>query len=51
MMIRIIKSYDECRDFVLHFQADPCFSDPMLTNAEQVQCILSTRTNRLTYLF
>ena len=40
MMIRIIKSYDECRDFVLDLQGDPCFSDPMLTNAEQVQCNL-----------
>lgn len=39
-MIRIIKSYDECRDFVLHFQGDPRFPDPMLTNAEQVQCNL-----------
>ncbi len=45
MMIRIIKSYDECRDFVLHFQADPCFSDPMLTNAEQVQCNLVKSIN------
>ena len=44
-MIRIIKSYDECRDFVLHFQADPCFSDPMLTNAEQVQCNLVKSIN------
>lgn len=39
-MIRIIKSYDECRDFALGFQGDPNFSDPMLCGEEQVQCNL-----------
>ena len=36
-MIRIIKSYDECRDFASGFQGDPNFSDPMLCTEEQVQ--------------
>ena len=36
-MIRIIKSYDECRDFVGCFHDDPNFSDPMLLNEEQLQ--------------
>lgn len=39
-MIRIIKSYDECRDFASGFQGDPNFSDPMLCDEEQVQCNL-----------
>ena len=39
-MIRIIKSYDECRDFASSFQGDPNFSDPMLSDEEQVQCNL-----------
>lgn len=39
-MIRIIKTYDECRDFASGFQGDPQFSDPMLCNEEQVQCNL-----------
>lgn len=36
-MIRIIKTYDECRDFASDIQNDPNFSDPMLTNEEQIQ--------------
>lgn len=36
-MIRIIKSYDECRDFFGCFHDDPNFSDPMLLNEEQLQ--------------
>lgn len=39
-MIHIIKSYDECRDFIPGFREDHNFSDPMLTNEEQVQCNL-----------
>ena len=39
-MIRIIKSYDECRDFASGFQGDPNFSDPMLCDEEQVECNL-----------
>ena len=39
-MIRVIKSYDACRDFVSDFQRDPNFSDPMLCDEEQVQCNL-----------
>ena len=39
-MIRIIKSYDECRDFVGCFHDDPNFSDPMLSDEEQVHCNL-----------
>lgn len=39
-MIRIIKTYDECRDFASGFQGDPNFSDPMLCDEEQVQCNL-----------
>lgn len=39
-MIQIIKTYDECRDFVSDFQSDPNFSDPMLCDKEQVQCNL-----------
>ena len=39
-MIRIIKSYDECRDFASSFQKDPNFSDPMLCDEEQVECNL-----------
>ena len=35
-MIRIIKSYDECRDFASGFHGDPDFSDPMLWDEEQV---------------
>ncbi|MBR5231564.1 MAG: GNAT family N-acetyltransferase [Clostridia bacterium] len=36
-MIRIIKAYEECRDFVSGFIGDPRFSAPMLSNEEQVQ--------------
>ena len=36
-MIRIIQSFDACRDFVCGFYGDPDFSDPMLTNEEQLQ--------------
>lgn len=36
-MIRIITSYDECREFAAGFSDDPEFSDPMLTNEEQVR--------------
>lgn len=39
-MIRIIKTYDECREFASGFQGDPNFSDPMLCDEEQVQCNL-----------
>lgn len=35
-MVRRIKSYEECRDYVLGFCGDPRFSDPMLTNEEQL---------------
>ena len=45
-MIRIIKSYDECRDFASGFQGDPSFSDPMLSDEEQVQCNLIKAINR-----
>ena len=40
-MIRIIKSYDEWRDFASGFQRDPNFSDPMLCDEEQVECNLN----------
>ncbi len=36
-MIKIIKSYDECRDFASCFNGDPNFSDPMLCHEEQLQ--------------
>lgn len=36
-MIRKIKSVDACLDFVSGFYGDPEFSDPMLSNAEQMQ--------------
>ena len=36
-MIRMIKTYDECRDFTLGFNDDPHFSDPMLCHEEQLQ--------------
>ena len=39
-MIRIIRSYDECRDFASGFQGDPSFSAPMLSDEEQVECNL-----------
>lgn len=39
-MIRRIRTYDECRDFVSGFRGDPDFSDPMLLRSEQVQCNL-----------
>jgi len=39
-MIQIIKSYDECRDFVSGFQRDTSFADPMLCDEEQVHCNL-----------
>lgn len=45
-MIRIIKSYNECRDFASEFQSDPNFSDPMLSDEEQVQCNLINAINR-----
>ena len=45
-MIRIIKSYDECRDFASDFQKDPNFSDPMLCDEEQVQCNLIKAIDR-----
>ena len=45
-MIRVIKSYDECRDFASGFQADPNFSDPMLSDEEQVQCNLINAIDR-----
>ena len=45
-MIRIIKSYDECRDFASGFQGDPSFSDPMLSDEEQVQCNLINAIDR-----
>ena len=36
-MIRIIKTYDECRDFAFGFNGDLHFSDPMLCHEEQLQ--------------
>ena len=36
-MIRPVKTYEECRDFVSCFQGDPSFSDPMLSSDEQLQ--------------
>lgn len=36
-MIRIIKTYDECRDFAFGFNDDLHFSDPMLCHEEQFQ--------------
>ncbi|MGN1001619.1 MAG: GNAT family N-acetyltransferase [Oscillospiraceae bacterium] len=36
-MIRIIKTYDECRNFASGFNGDPNFSDPMLCHEEQLQ--------------
>lgn len=39
-MIKIIQTYDECRDFVSGFRSDPDFSDPMLLRDEQIQCNL-----------
>lgn len=36
-MIQKIRSYDDCRDFVSTFRDDPNFSDPMLTNEEQLR--------------
>ena len=39
-MIRRIKTYDECRDFVSGFRNDPDFSDPMLLRDEQIRCNL-----------
>ena len=39
-MIRIIKTYEECKDFASGFNGDPNFSDPMLCDEEQVQCNL-----------
>ena len=36
-MIRIIKSFHECQDFVLNFCRDPDLSDPMLSNEEQLR--------------
>ena len=45
-MIRIIKFYDECREFASSFQGDPNFSDPMLSDEEQVQCNLINAIDR-----
>lgn len=39
-MIRPVKTYEECRAFAAGFQGDPCFSAPMLSSEEQVQCNL-----------
>lgn len=64
-MIRIIKTYDECRDFAFGFNDDPNFSDPMLCHEEQLQnnlvksiekpdrhCVLGIyREERMTGLF
>lgn len=64
-MIRIIKSYEECRDFVSGFQGDPEFSAPMLSSEEQIRnnliraiekpekhCVVgSWRDGRMTGLF
>lgn len=36
-MIRIIKTYDECRDHVPGFYGDPGFSDPMLADEKELQ--------------
>ena len=36
-MIRMIKTYEECRVFAAGFQGDPCFSAPMLSSEEQLQ--------------
>jgi len=41
-----MKSYDACRDFASGFQSDPCFSDPMLSSEEQVQCHLIDAIDR-----
>lgn len=45
-MIRIIKTYDECQKFASSFQGDPNFSDPMLSDEEQVQCNLINAIDR-----
>ena len=45
-MIRIIKSYDECREFASSFQGDSNFSDPMLSDEEQVNCNLINAIDR-----
>ena len=45
-MIRIIKFYDECREFASSFQGDPNFSDPMLSDEEQVNCNLINAIDR-----
>ena len=39
-MIRMIRTYEECRCFAAGFQGDPHFSDPMLSSDEQLQCNL-----------
>ena len=36
-MIDIIRSFDECQDFISDFRRDPDFSDSMLSNEEQMQ--------------
>ena len=36
-MIRPVKTYEECRDFVSCFQGDPHFSEPMLSSEEQLR--------------
>lgn len=45
-MIRIIKTYDECQKFASSFQGDPNFSDPMLSDEDQVQCNLINAIDR-----
>ena len=45
-MIRIIKTYDEFQEFASSFQGDPNFSDPMLSDEEQVQCNLINAIDR-----
>lgn len=39
-MIRMIRTYEECRCFAAGFQGDPHFSDPMQCSEEQVRCNL-----------
>lgn len=48
-MVRDLKNYEDCREFVTSFQKDPLFSDPMLSTPEQVSCNLTkalTQPNR-----
>ena len=39
-MVRLINSYDECREFAEGFNDDPEFSDPMLLTEENIRCNL-----------